>query len=105
MRKVSTGWLKRTLLNLGVEAHILEVEISLEELISDANTSRVAFYPVGASDAPRFSDASSRGLPAQARGAAVSADSRANDGLQWLANRSGGRSAFPRPGPSRTLAS
>jgi VWFA-related protein len=71
----------------------LELSKPLEELISDANTSRVAFYPVGTDAGPNLSSASSRGLTGQTRTAARTTESRSGDGLRWLAQRSGGRPA------------
>jgi VWFA-related protein len=69
----------------------LELSRPLEELISDANTSRVAFYPVGTDAGPNLSSASSRGLTGQTRTAARTTESQSGDGLRWLAQRSGGR--------------
>jgi VWFA-related protein len=71
----------------------LDATLELEALISDANASRVSFYPVGTSGGADFLSASARGLSAQNLSAASRRSTSASDGLVWLADRTGGRAA------------
>ena len=66
---------------------------AVEELISDANASRVAFYPVGADSRVDLAGAASRGLSGSTQSGLRTAESASADGLIWLSERSGGRSA------------
>lgn len=71
----------------------LDLSRPLELLISDANAGRVAFYPVGTDSGPNLSGAASRGLTTPTRSVARTSESGSADGLNWLSERSGGRSA------------
>jgi VWFA-related protein len=71
----------------------LDLSSSLEALISDANSSRVAFYPIGTDAGPNLASAASRGLTTPTRSVARTTESVAGDGLLWLSRRSGGRAA------------
>ncbi|HVS62712.1 MAG TPA: VWA domain-containing protein [Thermoanaerobaculia bacterium] len=71
----------------------LDATGQLEELIADATTSRVAFYPVGAGGGVDLAGAAGRGAPTQSGVPMVTPSSAAGDGLQWLSQRTGGRGA------------
>ena len=71
----------------------LDATGQLEELIADATTSRVAFYPVGAGGGVDLAGAAGRGAPTQSGVPMVTPSSVAGDGLQWLSQRTGGRGA------------
>ncbi len=68
----------------------------IRELIADANTNRVAFYPIGAgADAgPDLFGAESRGLARPTSN--FTRLSESDDGLRWLARDTGGRVAIGR---------
>ena len=68
-----------------------DLTIALEGLISDANSSRVAFYPIGSDAGADFSSASARGLGSPTLPGAANRETLASDGLRWLAERTGGR--------------
>ena len=81
-----------------VDAAIAEFDTTaaVRELIADANAGRVAFYPIGigADAGPSLTGAESRGVSV---GGAGRAQFREQDsGLQWLAERTGGRAAIGR---------
>jgi VWFA-related protein len=67
---------------------------ALEELIADANANRVIFYPIGTESGPNLSGAESRSLETQTRAMARTRESRANDGLRSLSERTGGRATL-----------
>lgn len=70
-----------------------DITLALEDLISDANASRVVFYPVGTDAGADFSSAAARGLSSPTLAAARNRETAASDGLRWLAERTGGRAA------------
>ena len=81
-----------------VDAALAEFDTTAQvrELIADANASRVAFYPMGmgADAGPSLTGAESRGVSV---GGAGRVQFREQDsGLQWLAERTGGRAAIGR---------
>ena len=70
-----------------------DASTALEELISDANTSRVAFYPIGVASGPDLTGAGSRGLGLTMPSASLGIGRDSGDGIGWLAERTGGRAA------------
>jgi VWFA-related protein len=68
-----------------------DLTVALENLVSDANANRVAFYPIGSPAGADFQSASARGLSSQTLAASRNRQTVATDGLRWLAERTGGR--------------
>lgn len=81
-----------------VDAALAEFDTSaaVRELIADANSNRVAFYPigVGADAGPSLVGAESRGV--SVGGAGFAQFKEQDSGLLWLAERTGGRAAIGR---------
>ncbi len=81
-----------------VDAALAEFDTTAEvrELIADASSSRVAFYPIGlgADAGPSLTGAESRGI--SIGGAGRTQFREQDSGLRWLAARTGGRAAIGR---------
>jgi VWFA-related protein len=71
----------------------LDLTLALEDLISDANANRVTFYPIGTGRGADFASASARGLSSPTFASGRNRATAAGDGLEWLAERTGGRAA------------